>query len=124
MDKFKKYKFLKNKLKMENRFDYPLDRVMGSYLANFIWLKKFDKIRFAIYCFIYEHSVSADVDILIVIFSPRKSYEVMLKNYAQKNSITDFTIKRIQKKRRSLKSFILFIFLIFKYFKFYKNVNF
>ena len=65
MNKFKKYKYLKTKLMINNVYNYPLEMVLGSYLANFVWLKKTFKIRFAIYCILYDYSLNVNSKILI-----------------------------------------------------------
>ena len=67
---------------MKNSFDYPIDRAWGP-IVNFIWLKKIESSFYDL-CLLYEHFVSADVDILIAIISPRKSYEDMLKLCSEK----------------------------------------
>ena len=43
MDQYKEYSFLKKKLSDTSIQGYPLDRVLGSYIARVVWGTKFEK---------------------------------------------------------------------------------
>ena len=75
MKKFEKYKFIKNKLRQKSIDGYPIDRVMGSYLAREIWSNKYQKIILFLYMIFVRYSFKSNSNILLTNPSKRKSYK-------------------------------------------------
>lgn len=123
MNKFKKYKFLKKKLMVQNAYDYPLEMVLGSYLANFVWLKKSLKLRFAIYCILYDYDFTTNSKTLITHLSKRSSYVEFLKNYIINNNFSPNTLSTIIERRRSIYEILSFIFQFLKNSKYDKDLT-
>lgn len=124
MNKYTKYKFLKKKLIMQNKYNYPIERVMGSYLANFIWTGRIEKIRFLIFCVIYKHVITSDHKTLLTNPSSRRSYQTLLENYVSKNFLIDPKIVPIRREYRSFWNISLLLMRTVVYFKFFKDLNF
>jgi hypothetical protein len=123
MNKFKKYKFLKTKLMVQNAYDYPLEMVLGSYLANLVWLKKPLKLRFVIYCILYDYDFTTNSKTLITHLSKRSSYVEFLKNYIINNNFSPNTLATIIERRRSIYEILSFIFQFLKNSKYDKDLT-
>jgi len=119
--KFERYKRLKALLTTSSCNDYPLDKVLGSYLAHFVWLKNTSKLRFFVYCLRTSYSVAVTTNILITYQSPRPSYKKFLLDYANIKGIDPNSITPIQSETRTTREIAAFIYRYFRFFKSYKS---
>lgn len=123
MSKFEKYLFLKSKLKSLNSDEYPLEKVLGSYLATLIWHKTGIRLRFLIYCLRYDYVINNNSGILLTHLSERKSYLKLLNNFKLDNKPYITNLQKINLRKRSLFEIVMFIFQFFNNFKHYKELS-
>ena len=120
MDNVHKYKQIKQTLNGITYKDYPLDRILGSYIATYIWSHPLKKLRFILYCIRYEYSLDQGKGLLITILSPRKSYLSLLQDYVAKKKYLGSSIKNIYHKRKGYKVLsIIFLSFLKNFFNYY-----
>ena len=123
-NEYNRYKDLKNAYDGKSFKGYPLDRVLGSYLANFCWMSKFNKLRFLIYCLINSHNISNNGEYLVSYQTPRNSYKSILKNYILENNLPECSLQEIQIKKNFSLNIISFCYYFIRYFKYNKSYSF
>jgi hypothetical protein len=123
-NEYKKYIDLKDAYRGKNFNGYPLDRVLGSYLANYSWMSKFNKCRFLVYCIINNHEISIDGDYLISYQTPRESYQNILENYILEYNIPTRSIQKIEMTKSFFLNIFSFLYYFIKYFKYNKSYSF
>jgi hypothetical protein len=122
MNKRDNYILLKNQLRGAFYKDYPLDMVLGSYLATYCWGSTLHKIRFIFYCIRYDFSIKPNEGPLIAIYSSRESYLRMLLDFAEKNNFDKSSIQKILHKKRGILNIVFFLFIFLK--SFFQSYNF
>ncbi|MBL97290.1 MAG: hypothetical protein CMF52_05685 [Legionellales bacterium] len=79
MGSYYKYRRLKKLLSGQFIRKYPLDRVLGSHLALYVWLPVFGKIRFLVSLLRWRHEVKCDTELLITFTQgSRQDYKELL----------------------------------------------
>ena len=122
MDNVLRYKQVKETLKGITYKDYPFDRILGSYIATYIWSNPLRKLRFLFYCIRYEYSLGNGKGLLISIQSPRESYFSLLQDFVSKEQYSKSSIKNIHHKKKEYKDlFFIIVSFLKNFFKYYDN---
>lgn len=124
MKKFEKYKFIKNKLRQKSIDGYPIDRVMGSYLAREIWSNKYQKIILFLYMIFVRYSFKSNSNILLTNPSKRKSYKTLIKNFCIQQNYNKNIVAQVKIKPRSILNLFKFFFIFIRSIEFKSNIKF
>ena len=124
MKKFEKYKFIKSKLRQKSIDGYPIDRVMGSYLAREIWSNKYQKIILFLYMIFLRYSFKSNSNILLTNPSKRESYKTLIKNFCIQNNYNENIVTQIKIRPRSILNLFKFFFIFLRSIEFKNNIKF
>ena len=124
MKKFEKYKFIKNKLLQKNIDGYPLDRVMGSYLAREIWSNQNQRIILFLYMIFVRYSFKSNSKISLSNPSTRESHKTLIKNFCIQQNYKENIAIPIKAKPRSILNLFKFFFIFLRSIEFKDNIRF
>lgn len=124
MKKFEKYKFIKNKLRQKSIDGYPIDRVMGSYLAREIWSNKYQKIILFLYMIFVSYSFKTNTKILLTNPSKRESHRTLIKNFCIQQNYNKNIVSQVKIKPRSILNLFKFFFIFIRSIEFKNNIKF